>query len=232
MSKALAAAAALLVFAAPARAVVARFRTQDHWSIVADYRPAAKGRPVAILVHGVAANHEEWAPLAAALRARGYGSLALDLRGHGDSTAGPTGRRTYQDFDAAGEWPKAAQDIIAAARFLDRRGVPQDRLVLIGGSIGANLCAQALNALPKARALVLLSPGVDYRGVPLPRFDPSRAILAASREDGYAYATVQRVRELMPGVAVIVAKSGHGAQMLADPKFVQTLLDDLDARAK
>lgn len=232
MRRLLAAAAALAISAVPARAAVARFRTRDRWTIVADYRPAAKGRPVAILVHGVAANHEEWGPLEAALRARGYGSLALDLRGHGDSTSGPAGRRTYQDFDAAGEWPKAAEDILAAARFLERRGVAQDRLVLIGGSIGANLCAQAFAALPKARALALLSPGIDYRGVRLPRFDPARTILAASRGDAYAYATVQRAREVLPGVAVIAAEAGHGAQMLADPKFAQALLDAVDARAK
>lgn len=226
------AAALALLLAAPASASVVRFKTSDGWTISGEYHAAAKGRPVAILVHGVAAGRGEWWQLVPALQERGYGTLAVDLRGHGDSTAGPAGRRTYADFDAGGEWAKTPLDVLAAARYLAARGVPQSRLVLIGGSIGANACAEALAKLPKARALVLLSPGMEYRGLALPRFDGSKAILAASPDDGYAYATVQRVGQVLPAAVVLPGPGGHGAQMLKDPKFVRRLLAALDAKTR
>ncbi len=230
------AAASLLVLlpavAAAAGDPVARFVTGDGWSLVGDYTPSAKGKPLAILAHGVGAGKGEWKPLVKALKARGYGSLAIDLRGHGDSKLGPDGRRGFESFDATGEWPKAVNDVLAAAGYLEQRGIRERRLVLIGGSIGANLCALALAKLPKARALVLLSPGVDFRGVQLPRFDPARAIVAASPGDQYSYATVEEIKKELPSVTVIPSKSGHGAQMLADPAFIAALLDALDAKTR
>jgi pimeloyl-ACP methyl ester carboxylesterase len=181
------------------------FRAGDGVILHADY---AAGDPVAIMVHGVGAGRGEYEAFASTLQARGFGTLALDLRWHGRS----------DDVD----WKLAVQDILAAARFVGKK----KRLVLIGGSIGANLCSQALGSLANARALVLLSPGADYRGVGLSRFPP-RTLAAASPQDAYSYATVQKLQGLVK-IDVLEAKSGHGAQMLGDPDFAKALADWLD----
>lgn len=41
--------------------------------------------PTVVFLHGLSSNHTTWLEFMAALRAQGYNSLALDLRGHGHS---------------------------------------------------------------------------------------------------------------------------------------------------
>jgi len=222
-----AAVAILLALGATAATVpprVVRLKTDDGWTLAAAYAAPKKARPVAIMVHGVAAGRGEYDAFASTLQARGWGTLALDLRGHGDSADFRGQRRTFEDFDATGEWTKANLDILAAAQFLEKQGVKEPQVVLIGASIGANLAAQVFNALPHARLLVLLSPGVEYRGVKLPRVDGQRTIAAASPGDAFAYQTVDAMRRQLPGLTVLTANSGHGAQMFGDPAFVRALL--------
>jgi alpha-beta hydrolase superfamily lysophospholipase len=210
---------------APGRAAAepVRFKTADGWTICANYQAPKKGRPVAILVHGVAAGKSEWLPLVTELTKRGVGSLALDLRGHGESVAGPAGKSDFTGFDAAGEWPKARQDIEAAAAFLAQRGLPSGRVGYIGASIGANLVSWAR---PRPRWLALLSPGVDYRGVRL-SLPPSgvSVLVAASPPDAYAYQTASAYAQQFPSAVFLTTGQGHGAQMLSDPAFLKGLAD-------
>jgi alpha-beta hydrolase superfamily lysophospholipase len=222
-------AAAVGVRAAPPKTVT--FKTDDGWTIAASYAPAKKDHPTAILVHGVAAGRGEYAVFASSLQARGWGTLAIDLRGHGDSTAGPRGAESFELFDGQQEWPKAVYDVLAAERFLESKGVTERQVVLIGASIGANLCAMAFSAMPNARSLVLLSPGVNYRGAMLPSLDPKRTILAASPGDTYAFVTIKNLTMIKDGVkpafTVLLATGGHGAQMFSDPQFTRDLLKRL-----
>ena len=223
-----AAVSVLLWLAAPASAAPveqARFATADGWTIVGTYRKGRPDKPVWILTHGVAAGRGEWDAFAEKLLARGIGSLAIDLRGHGESVMRADGsKRTFESFDAAGEWPRASADVLAAAAWLAAHKVSQSRLILAGGSIGANLSARAFTLLPKARGLVLLSAGMDYRGATLARFDGARALACAAREDGYAWATAQRLKQELPKLRVVEGKSGHGAQLLSDPAVARALL--------
>jgi alpha-beta hydrolase superfamily lysophospholipase len=214
--------------AAPAESV--RFKTADGWTIGARYQAPQKGRPVAIMVHGVAASKEEWSPLQAELTRRGIGSLALDLRGHGESVSGPSGHTDFRSFDAAGEWPKAQKDVEAAAAFLVSRGISARRIGYIGASIGANLVAWAR---PAPRWLALLSPGIDYRGVRLPQPPKDIPLLvAASPGDAYAYQTADAYSAARPGIVFLRARAGHGAQMFSDPEFLKSLLDWIAARGR
>jgi len=220
--------------AAGAAGKTVRFKTADGWAIAARYRSPRPGRPVAILVHGVAAGKGEWETLQSELARRGIGSLALDMRGHGDSTAGPSGPRDFRDFDRTEEWPKATRDLAAAVSFVERQGIPRSRVGFIGGSVGANLAAQAVGS-PKGRGrwLIIFSPGVDYRGVRLP--PPPQdipALVAASREDAYAYRTAQAYAAARPGVTMLRASQGHGAQMLSDPEFLKKLLDWIERNSR
>lgn len=214
--------------AAPPKVV--HFKSDDGWTLAASFSAAKKGKPTAILVHGVAAGRGEYDAFASSLQARGWGTLALDLRGHGDSTQSRSGPRDFTDFDKTGEWGKGVFDILAAAQFLEKQGAKEKDVVLIGASIGANLCAQVFTALPHAKLLVMLSPGVDYRGVKLPRVEGSRSVAGVSPGDTYAYATVKAMEKELPGLTVLTASGGHGAQMFRDADFTRALLRRLDRR--
>ncbi|MCX5797186.1 MAG: alpha/beta fold hydrolase [Elusimicrobia bacterium] len=220
----------LALLLTPARAETVRFKTDDGWTICASYQAPKPGRPVAILVHGVAAGKSEWQPLTAELAKRGIGSLALDLRGHGESLAGPSGKTDFAGFDASQEWPKAVKDIEAAAAYLQKRGIKTARLGYIGASIGANLASWAK---PSPRWLALLSPGADYRGVILSRPTAGLAVLvAASPPDAYAFQTAAAYARQFPSAAFLKAGHGHGAQMLSEPEFLKGLADWIEAHSR
>ena len=198
-------------------------KTSDGWTLSALYRPARKHGTVLILAHGVAASKGEWAGFAQRLSEKGVGTLAFDLRGHGDSKLGPKGPRDYTDFDATGEWPRAAGDFDAAAEWLKSRGVADNKIALGGASIGANLASVAAAGKPKTPFLLLLSAGPDYRGVKLQK-PATKTLAGASPGDAYAYQILKPLAAV-PGVETFEAPSGHGAQMFTDPATMDKLVD-------
>ena len=206
------------------------FQTEDGWTICGRYRPPQPGRVVAILVHGVAAGKDEYAPLEKRLDELGIGSLAIDLRGHGESLNGPEGRTEYFGFDAAHEWPRTLGDVEAAAAYLIKRGIPAERLGYVGSSIGANLVSRT-RLVPRWR--VLLSPGADYRGVRLAQPVAGVPLLIASSPgDPYAFATTAAYAKAAAGIVRLQAEGGHGAQMFSDPDFMQQLMDWIELHSR
>ena len=58
------------------------------------------------------------------------------------------------------------QDVRAAARWLATRpNVRPDAIGIVGASLGASLALLAAIDLPQVRAIALLSPSLDYRGL-------------------------------------------------------------------
>jgi alpha-beta hydrolase superfamily lysophospholipase len=219
---------ALLALAAGARAAPAktvRFKTADGWTIAGRFHAPRGTSQAAVLVHGVAAGKGEWDALTRELWKRGLGTLAIDLRGHGESTSGPAGKADYSGFDASGEWPRARADVAGALAYLERRGLPASRVGLIGASVGANLVSQAAVARPGIPWIVLLSPGLDYRGVALAALSGRKVLVAAAASDPYAYQTTLSVSAVKGGPARLEAREGHGAQMCGDPAFEAKLVD-------
>ncbi|MFF8730103.1 alpha/beta fold hydrolase [Streptomyces sp. NPDC015171] len=91
------------------------------------------GDRVAVLVHGIMADHHTWDPLVPVLTAEGYRVVAVDLRGHGRS---PRGRYTPGDF---------ADDLVDT--------LPAGPELTVGHSLGALAVALAVGRLRPARAV-------------------------------------------------------------------------------
>jgi alpha-beta hydrolase superfamily lysophospholipase len=199
------------------------FKTSDGWTISALYNPPPARGTVVILAHGVASSKGEWSPLTSRLAAKGVGTLALDLRGHADSKAGPNGPHDYTDFDATGEWPRAVGDLDAAGAWLKSQGIAEARIALGGASIGANLAAAAAANRPKTPFLLLLSAGPDYRGVKLQK-PATKTLAGASPGDQYAYQVLKPLAAVS-GVSTFEAPSGHGTQMFNDPATLDKIVD-------
>jgi alpha-beta hydrolase superfamily lysophospholipase len=218
--------------AAPAPRPAARvsFATDDGWTLAADYRAPRRGRAVVILAHGVGSSKGEWSKLAGALSARGIGTLALDLRGHDESRRGPRGEEGYEGFDASGEWPKAAGDLLAARAWLRARGIAESRIAYGGASIGANLAAAAAERGHCRTFVVLLSPGVDYRGVALALPAYAKILIGAAPADVYAE-QARRLAARAPNVETFSAPAGHGVQMLDDPATLERVASWIAAAA-
>ena len=121
--------------------------------IVGDAYGDPADRPV-LLLHGGGQTRHAWGETAAALADEGHHAVALDLRGHGDSS-----------WDPEGEYgPDAiARDVTSIAKHFPTR--PS----MVGASLGglAILLAQGESPDPPASAVVLvdIAPRVEPRGV-------------------------------------------------------------------
>lgn len=158
----------------PAAAVVRRHEpeqvvlpaTDDRWIPKATLVRGAEADRAVVLVHQLASDRREWAPLVHRLReSPAVTTLALDLRGHGESTHGPMGAAvSWTSFGTdPAAWAGVERDVLSAMVYL--AGLPVRRVVLVGSSIGASACARVAASRPEVEALVMISPGLNYQGL-------------------------------------------------------------------
>jgi alpha-beta hydrolase superfamily lysophospholipase len=222
-------AAVVLLFTPGASAAAGRpvaFQAADGVSLAGMYYEASQ-RPASavVLVHMLGRSKDEWIPFAERLQDDGVTSLAFDLRGHGHSAGNGS------------ELPLMVGDVQAAIRWLSGR--PAGRatsIALVGASLGANLAVLAAADEPGVRALALLSPSLDYRGLRLEsalvRKITNRSVwLAASTEDPYALRTVKDLAtENASFQQHLSTVRGHGTPLLAaDSDLSRALVDWLKA---
>ena len=176
--------------------------------------PAAKGKvPVVILAHQFQSDRSAWAPLAERLAARGIGTLALDLRGHGASTLQDgLEAKVSGDFMTSAKamgFDKIPGDLVQAAAWLRAQpGVDGRRIGLAGSSVGAysvllagpGVKPVAILSLSPAGSLAFGAGAQERLKVAILRGRASVLVLA-STGDKDAFETAQVVKDL-PGVAV------------------------------
>ncbi len=194
----------------------------DGVRLAADYYPAAGSRG-ALLLHMMPATKESWRGFAAKLQRLGVKVLAIDLRGHGQSEGGPDGFRSFSDA----QHQESIADVAAGARYLEAQGVAEKNLSVIGASIGANLALWYGATHPAVPRIVLLSPGLNYRGIatlPLAgKLQASQQVfIAASQDDDGNAEMAQQIFEALPRNAanrvVIYRTAGHGTAMFGKEK--------------
>lgn len=134
--------------------------TPDNKNISANYFSVLNPRGWLLLVHMMPAVKESWNEFAQELQNAGYASLAIDLRGHGESEGGPNGFSQFSDV----EHQASIQDINTAWEFLKTKGASPEKTAIIGASIGANLSLLFLTQHSDIGGGVLLSPG-NYKGL-------------------------------------------------------------------
>lgn len=127
-----------------------RLTTDDDVSLAAWYAPPQNGAAI-VLLHGSGNSRDAARAHAEMLARSGFGVLALDLRGHGES-GGDINRLGWQ----------GTQDVGAAVRYLQTR----EEVRVIGGlglSVGGEILLGAASEYPVLRALV--SEGATYRSL-------------------------------------------------------------------
>lgn len=193
------------------------FITKDGVTIVANYYPNKSAKFVGILIHMRPQTKESFDEFAKILQKEGYAVLAIDLRGHGESVNSILGKLDYQKF-SEDEEKKSIDDINSASLFLEKEGYPKENQFLIGASIGANLSFQFLSENPNIKAAVLLSPGLNYRGVILENFKKEglgeKIFVAAAQDDNPAVSAGRKLKEWYPNIYYLEYQSGgHGTDL-------------------
>jgi hypothetical protein len=124
------------------------------------------GAPAVLVANGNGGHRALRAPLAAALAGRGLAVLLFDYRGYGGNPGSPSEAGLARDVRAA------------RASLLEEAGVPPDRLLYLGESLGAAVVTELATEHPPA-GLVLRSPFVDLAAVGAEHYPflPVRALL-------------------------------------------------------
>ena len=200
------------------------FETSDSVTIVGSLELASgvEKSPACLLVHMLGSDRSSYTEFQRKLLDAGISSLAIDMRGHGDSTA--DGSLNYRDFQA-GEWDEVKNDIKAGMDFL--RGlhrIDPAHTGIVGASIGANLAVVAASeenfdeVENTASCLVLLSPGINYHEVrPLAYARDLGHIpvyIASAEEDIQSYRGSQSLSQAARGAELFsFPGSDHGTDL-------------------
>jgi pimeloyl-ACP methyl ester carboxylesterase len=93
-------------------------------------------------------------------------------------------------------------------------------VALLGASIGANLALNQAARDPQLAAVVLLSPGLDYRGItarePLAALNDCPVLILAAEGDAYAAMSSRELKEAAQGFVELHEYRGstHGTDLL------------------
>ncbi len=210
------------VFGAP-KAQNVTLSTQDGWGLAAVYQPATEKDTTVVLLHDLGKKKEEFTSFEKALTKAGFGYLAIDLRGHGQSI----GKGTYKTFAKEGAdnpFNQMVQDGQTAVSFLRSKGVAPEHIILLGTGLGANVAAKTAQLVPDVEGVALISPNVNIRDVlvvPALRVYKGAVLIAASAGDrkGFLEASILR------NVSFLTAGEGNVTFLTAYDYVGHELLD-------
>lgn len=162
-----------------------------------------------VLVHMLDSDRHSYDTLVSLLN-EDHGVLAIDSRGHGESDL------DWNDFSAK-DFNNMVLDVKAAKKFLVEGGYSE--IYLIGASIGANTVLNYAAIDNSITKIVLLSPGLDYRGVSaeesIEKYE-NRILIVASEEDDYPFSSSEQLYQDSIGEKKFIKlqNQGHGTSML------------------
>lgn len=200
-----------------------KLKTSDGVEISGDFWTTSdvKNAPAVILLHMMPSTKDSWKDFAKKLNSEGFQCLAIDLRGHGESTDGPDGFRDFTDK----QHQQSIRDVEAAAEFFVSKGISMDKIFLAGASIGANLALQYQSEHPEIKASILLSPGLNYRSIETEpavkklQKNQSLFLSAGGENDDYSTETVQKLFEIAKvdnKELKVLQKAGHGTNIFIE----------------
>lgn len=233
--------AASLITLTPARALSGQektFETKDGVKIVADVYPQSTQQksPTVVLLHMLGHSRQDYKALVPVLMKQGFSVIAMDLRGHGQSNERTNNTRVqYQSFTRT-DWGKLPEDL---KRFLDEiqalPGIDGKKLALVGASIGGNTSALVAAEDTRVKAIVLLSPGLDYHGL-----QPSAAMkslkrpayIVVGKADQYSASSSKDLAQMNPDSKLEVLETkAHGTDLLT-PELNEKLAAWLKEKTK
>ena len=151
------------------------------------YTPSQNGAAI-LLLHGGTGSRENIRPYARMLAGEGFGVLAIDLRGHGESGGEGNG------FDWDG-----TRDVAAAVAYLQEQNV--SAIGGLGTSLGGEVLLGAASAQPALKAIV--SDGASHRSIDDYLILPSRQNLLRSWTTRLMYASTAVFTGDTPPVTIL-----------------------------
>ncbi len=182
------------------------------------HRPAQANPPGLLLLHAYGGTHERWRSFAERACGEGYLVALPDLPGHGESRLRRGETVPHQSFRPE-DWRAMAADFSVVGRAMCEAGANPANLALVGEDMGTTLALLALQHDPQWQAAVLLSPGLEYQGVPaepaIRELVTRPVLLMASENDAYSASSAETLKNAAPGFSQLEMYSGtaHGADL-------------------
>jgi dienelactone hydrolase len=207
--------AALVATASAAGSRRVTFRAEDGATLSgAYYEPSRRPAPGVVLLHMYQRTHADWDAAASDLADAGFVVLALDFR-------------------LTESLATLAIDVRAAKGFLrERPEVAPTSIGIAGASIGANLALVDAADDPRVSTIVLVSPGLDYKGVrteaAMKKYAGRPALLVGSTKDPYAWRSIRQLATIGPGAREVRLSdtAAHGTTLLLrDRQLIGALVD-------
>ena len=207
------------------------FKTADGFTLHGTLTVPATGpkrHPVVILAHQFHSDRAAWAPLAERLNARGIATLALDLRGHGESTdKGGAAVAVTDDFAASAKavgFDQIPGDLALVAAWARKQKALDPRRVALAGSSVGGFSVLAAAGKVKPLAVLALSPAgseafgdhaLESVGGSLGRSGAATLVFVA--QDDADAAKVAAAVKAVPGVSELVFPGqDHGYAFFKD----------------
>lgn len=206
------------------------FTTSDRVEIVGNLDRGGAEK-FAILLHMRPSTKEGWQLFAEKLVAAGYSVLAIDQRGHGESTMG--GTLNFETFTEDQSRAKIL-DVEAAFVYLQSLGATEANTIVVGGSIGANLAIQFLSEHAGMKKAVALSPGLNFRGVTTEDkvarlHEGQNVLIVVSDDDQHTdHDVAQKLQAVKPECVetLLLHGLGHAEKMFdKDPTLMDRIID-------
>lgn len=188
-------------------------------TLQAVYYPARDPKASVLLLHMLGRDKSDWKEFALALQANGYESLAVDLRGHGESAKQKDQIFSWKKFEPA-DFMMMPEDVNTAYQWLKQKNGSKP-VFIVGASLGANLAIICASKNPEVAGAALLSPGLDYRGIQIARYTSQYTgrplFMASARDDEYSWVSVHYLMDLAKTDDKILKDyppgAGHGTQI-------------------
>ncbi len=182
--------------------------TIDDARIAYSYIDAYTDKAV-ILLHQFRRDHRSYDEFAKELSLAGISSIAIDLRGHGESSG------KYPEFSDS-DFVSMKNDCLAAKKFLSEKN--KRSIFIIGASIGANTAINFAAENPEVKGIILLSPGLTYHWIDVEKTASAvrcRALIYVSQDDDYSFASSGKIYDLIESEKSkkIFSGSAHGTDM-------------------
>jgi len=213
--------------------------TDDGWRLNARYLRAADKAPTLVLIHSQKNDLNEWKLWFDYLKRYGYGYIAMDLRGHGNSFITASGSTTtYKTFAVSGpnnEFNKMIRDVEAALAYLSTNSVTGDNIILAGSGLGANLAIKAAAIHPEISMAATFSPALNVNDVlsvnPLYAYGRRPLLLMAGANRARQYKEFQLLNDIAKlkcgkeNVTTMIEAAGYGAGELVTRYNIRKIFD-------
>jgi dienelactone hydrolase len=210
-----------------------KFTSEGNVEIVGTFYESAKASSAAVLLlHQWQSSRKSYDEFAKRLQTKGFGVLAIDGRGFGDSVR-TTGGKTVAPARTDETIKAMKTDVGNAFDFLAKqKNVDVAKIGIVGASYGSSLAIIYGAENPKVKAVALLSPGLNYFGnlpiEPAVKSYGNRSLLLVAAEDDKESADSVRKLKSASGEnceTQIYPKGGHGTGLFDAKVGLEDLLE-------